>query len=400
MRTFSFSDRRVINTVAAIGILVGAALPAFVPAFASAQEITTRSIDLSDSTTGATGVNYDLTFTPVATVAAGFVIDFCSNTPLVGDSCTAPSGLSTTGIATTTTGYTATDLSSHSGAIVTKDTGTFAGGTPLNIVLTGITNPSAPAGTFYARIVTYTTNTDLTSSPPTDNTTLTTGNEDSGGVALSTTSGFGVSGAVLESMTFCVSGTDTSVATDVNCVNTGSTLTTPNLNLGTDDGGTYVLSNNEASPSTGTVYTQLSTNAVGGAVVNIKSDASQCGGLVNTEDSSDCIPALASGFTSGAAGFGVETGASSASATSGDSNATGVIDPATGYTDSSYFLDFTSGATPSTGDTSAYGTPILNTDGAPVNDMNMPLIFAAASNNNTPAGEYAAQENLIATGIF
>ena len=108
MRTLRFSDRRVMNTVAALGILVGAALPAFVPAFASAQEITTRSIDLSNSATSATGVNYDLTFTPVATAAGGFLIDFCSNTPLVGNTCTAPSGLSTAGIGTTTRAFSQT----------------------------------------------------------------------------------------------------------------------------------------------------------------------------------------------------------------------------------------------------------------------------------------------------
>lgn len=407
MGALRFSDRRFLSIVASIGLLLGMIAPALLTTFASAQEITTRSIEMSSSAISATGVTYALTFTPITT-AGGFVIDFCDNTPLIGESCTAPAGLSTASITASGSGTpSATTLTSDSGAIVTD---TLTGGDAITVNLNDLTNPNYQTSSttndgFYARVVTYpagsTANVDIggLSATTYTNSSPESSAVDEGGIALSTTSSFEVNGAVLESMTFCVSGVSTAQSGDDNCSDSGD-VTNPNLNLGTDDGGTYVLSNNEASPSTGTVYTQLSTNAVNGAVVNIKSSATSCGGLLNVEDSSDCIAPLASGFSTGIAGFGVETGASSATATSGDSSATGVIDPETGYSDSGYYLDFTSGGSPSTGDTSPYGTPILDSNNAPVNDMNMPLVFAAASNANTPAGEYSATETLIADGTF
>lgn len=384
------------------------ALPAFIPSFASAAEITTRSIEMSSSAISATDVTYAVTFTPVTT-AGGFVIDFCDNTPLIGESCTAPGGLTTASITASGSGTpSVTSLTSNSGAIVTD---TLTASDAVTVDLNDITNPNyqttggADDG-FYARIVTYPAGSSageiggLSTSTTTNSTPGGTA-VDSGGIALSTSSSFTVSGAVLESMTFCVAGTNTDVTGDDNCTDGSVTSVSPNLSLGTDDGGTYVLSNNEGSPSTGTVYTQLSTNAVGGAVVNLKSSATSCGGLVNVEDSSDCIPPLTSaGFTTGSAGFGAETGLASAVVTTGDSSATGVIDPATNYNyNTSYYMNYDSGDT-AAGVTGEYGAPILNSNSAPVNDMNMPLVFAAASNSNTPAGEYAATLNLIATGTF
>jgi hypothetical protein len=53
-----------------------------------------------------------------------------------------------------------------------------------------------------------------------------------------------------------------------------------------------------------------------------------------------------------------------------------------------------------TGVTSTYGDPILNTAGAPANNQNMPLTFAASINNNTPAGDYSATLGLIASGTY
>lgn len=400
MGALRFSDRRVISTLASLGLLVGMVLPAVVPSFASAAEVTDRSVEMSSTAVSATGVKYTVSFTPVAATAAGFVIDFCEDTPLVGNSCTQPSGMSTTGVGTSTAGASVAALTGtgETGVAVTYSMTT----SPVSVELTGITNPNYSTDSthgFYARIVTYSSGSDISASST--NTTPGGSKEDTGGVALSLTNSFAVSGSVLESMTFCVSGTDTSVATDPDCSDGSNTLTTPDLSLGTDNGGTYVLSNNSTSPSTGTIYTQLSTNAVNGAVVNLHSNATGCGGLVNIENSADCIaPAPNGGVASGGAGFGVKTGASTAAATTNDTGATGAIDPATGYSDSTYYMDFTSGGSPSTGVTSPYGSPILNSNNAPVNDMNMPLVFAANSNANTPAGNYSATLNLIADGTF
>ena len=396
MGKFHFSDRRFLSAVASIGLLLGMIAPALVTSFASAAEITTRSVDMSSSAISATSVSYTVDFTPVTT-AAGYVIDFCDNTPLVGNSCTKPPGMSLTGVGTDTPSTTAVPLttSGEEGALVTT---ALTAGDANSVELTGITNPnyqtsSAADDGFYARIVTYATGNMPTASAATNSTPGTLA--DSGGVALSTTSAFEAEGSVLETMTFCVSGTDTSVSADPNCT---GTLSTPTLNLGTNDGGTYVLSNNASSPSTGTVYTQLSTNAVGGAVVSLKSSATGCGGLINVESDTDCIAPLASGFSTGVAGFGLETGESTATPTTSDTSATGVIDPETGYSDSAYHLAYASNNT--TGVTSPYGSPILDSNGAPINDENMPVVFGAASNANTPAGNYQATLNMVADGSF
>ena len=54
----------------------------------------------------------------------------------------------------------------------------------------------------------------------------------------------------------------------------------------------------------------------------------------------------------------------------------------------------------STGVTSTYGSPFLNTAGAKANNMNMQLTFGASTNASVPAGNYSADLSLIATGTF
>lgn len=69
-----------------------------------------------------------------------------------------------------------------------------------------------------------------------------------------------------------------------------------------------------------------------------------------------------------------------------------------GYNSSSYVLNYT--ATNATGVTSAYGDPLLSTDGAPANNKNVAIMFGASVTQDTPAGEYATDLSLIVTGKF
>ncbi len=71
-----------------------------------------------------------------------------------------------------------------------------------------------------------------------------------------------------------------------------------------------------------------------------------------------------------------------------------------GYNNSTFALNFTSGANPSTGVTSTFGDPFLDTAGAPANNKNMQLTFGATIADNTPAGAYSTDLSLIATGKF
>jgi len=152
--------------------------------------------------------------------------------------------------------------------------------------------------------------------------------------------------------------------------------------------------------STDTNYVQLSTNAASGAIVNMKSNATGCGGMLRTSDTSACdIGPAASGIAAGQALFGVKL-AAAGNAPNATTTPSGTLQPAgtSSYNTSTYFMDYVSGD--ATGVTSAYGSPILDTDGAPVDNKDMQMTFGASISNNTPAGTYKASLNLIATGKY
>lgn len=365
-----------------VGLAVGIALLLLigVTTFTSAAQLTERSIALSNSSLSATGVTYQVTFT-AAQSAGAFVVDFCSNTPLVGVECDEPTDFDVTAATSATSGFTDVNALDANTVVVT---GTINADAIVSVDLAGLSNPSV-AGPLYARIVTYDT------AAHADNytsTNLGTGSVDDGGVAISITSTIGVAGSVLESMTFCISGS--AIAADC-----GST-TTPVLQLGETLDDTVVLVPDEVSE--GSMYTQISTNAANGAVVRLKSNATGCGGLkrIGAPAACDIQPALNSGITANEAKFGVKT----TTPTNTGTNPNGTFQPVTGsgYNTSTFALNYASDNT--TGVTSAFGDPFLDTNGAPVNNKNMQLIFGASINKSTPAGVYTTDLNLIATGRF
>lgn len=395
MRSF-----RILNRRAGLVGAVSALLLGFVVApFAAAATVTTRSIALSSSTKGATGVSYEVKFTSVA-AAGAFVVELCSNTPLIGEACTAPTGADIDNATSATSGFTdvAPLTTPRNNAVVV--TGTIGATTAITVNLAGITNPSA-AGTMYARLITYDTKANALLYSTTG-VTSDANAKDNGGVAMSITDKIGVSAAVLESMTFCVSGETIGAS----CVGSGAAapaLTAPTLKLGENTGGVIAL--DATHLSTGSIYTQISTNAVGGAIVSLKSNTAGCGGLVRagaTSNAAGCgiAPAGTSDFSFGAAKFGVKTG--TAVGVSG-SNPNGTFQPYnTGsspiYSTGAYAMNYVAGD--GTGVTSTYGDPFLETAGAPANNMGMALTFGASIANNTPAGLYSADLSLVATGKF
>lgn len=349
----------------------------------SAAAVTQRSIALSSSSVSATGVTYQVNFTSAGSAGA-FVIDFCSDTPVIGQSCASPAGFSASGAASTTSGFTDVSALDANTVVVT---GAIAATTAISVDLTGITNPSA-AGPMYARVLTYASDTHAdgyTSANP----AVVGAPIDTGSVAISITNTIGVSGAVLESLLFCVSGAEI----DEDCTNT----TSPVLALGETVGATKALV--ASAVSTGDVYTQISTNAVGGAVIRLKSNATGCGGLLRAGAPSACDiePALIGGIVPGQARFGVMT---SDSTDTPDTDASGFLLPVTGsgYNNSTYALNYDEDD--EAGVTSLYGDPFLDTDDAPANNKNMRLTFGASVSNQTPAGNYSANLSMIATGKF
>lgn len=367
--------RRAGSVFMAAAVLLATAAPGL----ASAAQATERSIALSSSSKSATGVNYTVNFKAVG-AAGAFVVDFCSNSPIIGQSCTAPAGFNASSAASATSGFT--DVTGSTSKIVIV--GTIGAAANVSVVVTGITNPSS-AGPLYARIVTYDTDTHANAYTSTN---LGTGNIDDGGVAISITDTVGVSGAVLESLTFCVANETITAG----CANAGDHA--PVIKIGETIGSTVAL--DATHVSTGDIFTQVSTNALGGAIIRLKSNT-DCGGMKRVGASvCDIAPALQTGVALGEAKFGVRANAEADTGT--NPNGTFQIVSGSGYDGTNYALNYL--ANNSTGITSPFGDPILDTDNAPANGKNMKLTFGASVSNSTPAGLYSTDLSLVATGKF
>jgi hypothetical protein len=347
-----------------------------------AAQITQTYIEPSSSSAGATQVIYDVNFNPTG-VAGAFVIDFCSNSPVVGQPCVAPSGMSVSAVSAVTSGFSVGSVISPNTLVVV---GPIGGSSQVSVQLEGITNPE-DIGTIYARIVTYNNQSNASGYDPQD---VGPGVVDSGSVAMAITGTIGVSGVVLESMTFCVSSTSISA----NC----GDVSTPVLVLGEELGDAVALIPGVISE--GDLFVQISTNASSGAIVRLKSSAADCGGLILAGDSEQCyiLPAQNLGInpSSNDAKFGVMT----ADATNAAIDSSGTLQPVagSGYNSSTYTLNYTAGNL--SGVTSLYGDAFLDTNGQPANNKNMQLTFGASANNGTPAGVYSAHISLIAVGKF
>lgn len=376
MSGIKLAINRRLGSLVALVALVAATLA---PTVALAAQLTTRSVALSSTSASATSVTYQVNFTAVST-ANQFLVDFCTNSPTIGDSCTAPTGMVVTSAASTTSGVTAVAGTGHQ-IIVTMP---IAAAANISVDITGITNPSS-AGTLYARILTFT-------SPNASSYTSTSPGTyvDDGGAAMSITSTVGVSGSVQESMIFCASAT---AVTGAGC---SAGVTAPTLQLGETVGSTKALS--ASAVSTGDIYTQISTNASSGAVVNLKSGVS-CGGMKRVEATGcDIAPALTSDISAGQAKFGVKVAPDATNDVA--LSATGTYQAKAGsvYNGTTYALNWVSGN--ATGVASVYGDPIMDTNGAPLSNKAVKMTFGASITNTTPAGLYSADMSLIATGKF
>lgn len=373
MSSFRLFNRQARRLGVIVAMLVATVVPALTPAFVSAETITERSIALSSSTKAAPGVGYEVKFNAQHASTGAFIIDFCT-TAAIGATCTTPSGLN---VGTPTTTGTDTVSATDTNTVKVVLTNPVDDDDPVDVVLGGLTNPSA-AGAIYARILTYA---DSTAAGTHDSETANMGSPyDNGAVALTITDGFSVGGSVLESLIFCA--TDNASTIGTGC---SGTLGAPNVVLGSNG----ILT---TAPSEGTVKTQISTNAASGAVVSLK-NSTPGGGLKRAEAaSSDIAPFFNAGVPAADIGTGTAKFGLKLANLNGGTAASGL------YSASNFFLDYA--ANNATGVTSAYGSPVYNTGDAPINDGTANLTFAANISNLTPAGSYSAALNLIATGKF
>ena len=452
MKTPLTINSRLVQRIACAmlaAFLVVAALPMFQPGRASAAtQLAYRSIQLSDSANSGTSiasgvgsgtaVTYRVSFTTAA-AAQSLVIDFCSNDPIIADTCTAPTGMSaasaTIGTVSgggniTNAGWTPSNSATQIKLAKASGSATSVGAQQFDVV--GITNPST-IGSFYARIYTYsnatfgTYNSAAFTGPGTG-----PGNYlDYGGVALSTTNTITITARVQETLTFCVTAADPDTwltTSPGDCAASEVAAAPPALTLG-HGSPTKILDSQQVD--FGNVWTQTSTNATHGAVINMRSNPggsfpnSTCGGLSADSGATCAIPPVNSGsatpstIVAGTAAFGMHA-TTYAPTVSGTYNDGTHVSPgnASGNTPAStvfYGMDNTSSqaaigtslGSPAPGFPTLYndkvsgifGNTIAFTD-TPVYRADNRYTFAATASLLTPAGLYSSNISLIATGTF
>lgn len=382
-------------------------VPAFVLGRADAAgQVQNRSIQMSTSMAGATSVTYQIAF-KAATAGSikGIVVDFCagSSTPIVGLSCTAPTGFNvgtptvgsvyingaTVGAGTDdTANWTGGQLNSNRTLTLTNASGSsLTAGQYVTITITGVTNTST-VGTFYGRALTYADDDDDSNgcSGVDDNPgCYAAGTEnvyiDSGGFAMSTTDLLTVTAKVQEQLTFCVytTGTDCSNGTG-SSINVPTVVTTP-LNASAVQ--------TDSSASFG-----LASNALNGVVVRMKG--------FDPLNPTSTRATLTSGSNSIAA-FGAACAADSTN-TSTDQFGMRFGSVGSGVTANAPF-NCSAGnhgwdtTTVNDNITATYGKQIASTTSATAESQSN-LEFAAKSSLTTPAGIYTIGLSFIATGTY
>jgi len=416
--------RRVAYAMAAV-LLFATGLPLLNSGSAGATQLSSRSITMSDSsisgtsiTSGVgsgTNVTYQITFTATHQ-ASSMVIDFCALDPIINDNCGSIAAMDTT--TATLTNVTSTGQVGVAGNNWSVTDGTdqvkladdgvsghdIQAGSTQTFELNGITNTTT-VGTFYARMYTYADNSWGSTTTAYVSPTSIGDFKDYGGIALSTTNVITITARVQESLTFCVTAADPNTWSGPDCTATEVAANPPALTLG-HGSPTLVLDSSrvDAAP----VWTQLSTNATHGAVINMRNSNLTCGGLSADNGATCAIPPINAGATgvsamaAGTAAFGLFVQTYTPTVGIGT---IGSVAPTANYNDGTHVTIPTSvwygmdDTTANNNVTSTYGSTVASTTG-PVYRADDEYYFAATSALTTPAGIYTANLTLVATGTF
>jgi len=389
-------------------------------AYAVATQVSSRSIQLSDSapsggtiTTGVgsgTAVEYAVQFTTVASThnIGAVVVDVCASSPLIGDTtCTLPAGFNW-GAATPTlkggslsglSGFTTGSMQGAGAGAATPQVLTLTNGTPQSVnastvikfTIQGVVNPTT-TGTFYARILTFDTSAHMTSEYTTTGTARAatfTDNADYGGIAMSTTAPIVVTARVMESLLLC---TSAAAFSGLACAG----ATTPSVIIGHGSPTAYI---DTSAVDTTAVYTQISTNASGGYAVYLRGSNTSCGGLSRDGGTTCGIPAVSSGtatpaaITAGTAAFGMKFTAGSAHAGGTGTNTAVAKWNGTG----GYLMDT---VTANDNVTYVYGSKVIDGAAQQANSVENTITLGATASASTPAGIYTENFSLIGVGTF
>ncbi|HTE57736.1 MAG TPA: hypothetical protein VK694_03245 [Verrucomicrobiae bacterium] len=401
---------------AAALLILASAVPIFTQDAHAYGLIGLRKITMSSSANGTLTAGQDVTYEvdfDVATTSTlnGLVVDFCANSPIVGEACTPPTGfdIDAANLAVTInaglTSFAKDTGESDANTLVlnasspwsatANDSATFTLGTAA--VNDGIDNPENANTTFYARILTFTT---TAGADNYDSATAGPGNVnnpgaeppvvDAGGIAMSTAAQITVTSKVQEKLTFCVY---TSAVNYANCTVSGTAVILGDTNGVLDTAGPYVDK---------TTKYNVATNASQGAAIRIKGDTLKTGSFdiapfgaaaassaANTEQFGFCTYRDAGG---GAAGLTATTPYDSAPCSSTTQTA-GTA--STGGVGTAQFAFDTNGTD---GTMSTYGDPFAS---KPAGDFSTGVIVLAANiANTTEAGIYTTVLTFIATGTY
>jgi hypothetical protein len=433
LRTWRQFAKRFASIVVAVVVTGAMADIILLPGVASAGQVSSRSITISSSVPSATSVTYAVSFKPTSTATiGGIVVDFCSDSPLIGSTtCAYPSSFtmgstpSVSGLAgfSTSTGSWVTTNSLQGGAassntqvlLYTNTTAQTPTGTSTAITfnITGVTNPST-TGSFYARILTFDTSAHTTAQYTASGTTRASSFAnmlDYGGVALSTVTNINITSKVYETLSFCIY-----LAGGTACT------TAPNLTLGDPTTGALSSASVYADDGTGNntqsgAAYQIATNDGSGVVVTM-TGTTLCrpGGTCTTGASAYTISSEYTynsntntevALVAGSEAFGMcadttsGNGGLAASAPYNDTtnNCHNLASVTTNnvYSGASKFGFYdvaTSGGTNSAG-----GSTVLTSTGA-VSTYTGQFDFAATIAAATEAGIYTTSLNLVATGTF
>lgn len=413
-KIYNGAHRWVVAGVAVLlGLVVAAPSLLIAGTAAASGQVSSRSIAISSSAPGASGVTYTVKFTTAtAGNIEGVVVDFCANSPLPGDTCSTGAGTTLNGFtigaspSVTQTGLNsgtwATTNSTANTLIYSNGTATTSvpASTVVTLTISNVTNPtpSSYPGSFYARILTYSTNTGATAYTSTSPGSYV----DNGGDALSTASNISITAKVFETLSFCVFNS--------------SCGTAPTLTLGDPTTGALSTSNAYATNESGTNSAQytLSTNAGGGVSVTMTGKTLCRSATPGT----DCVPAAgnysadtitpigtpAAVLTKGSEQFGMcadTTGATGGLVTQAPykdttNNCHGQTTTSNVYSGTSLFgFDDTT----STGTNSTGGSLVLKSTGA-VSTYTGSFMFLADIAATTEAGIYTTSLNMVATSTF
>ena len=160
-----------------------------------AEELQQRSVHIADEAPSATTTHTFQFDTVTAATVGSIELEYCTNDPLVGTPCTAPSGLSVLGASIgSESGITGLSVSGSSttNVLVLTRTPAFAAAQTSQYVLDSVVNPSVGNEIVYVRVSVY------------DGANATGTRIDSGGVVFVTDNSYDIQAFVPPHLTFCV----------------------------------------------------------------------------------------------------------------------------------------------------------------------------------------------------